>query len=65
MKTDGKSEYLVLAQSTGEGSGYAIYKHPESSLYELFSRPLYGGEESFDDCFPSIEECVKETESWT
>lgn len=62
--TEGQEKYLILQQSTGDGSGYAIYKHPESCWYELFSWPMYGGEERFEDIFSSIEECIKEVEKW-
>lgn len=63
--TNNKTEYLVLEKSTGEGSGYAVYKHPENPFYELFSWPMYGGEERFEHCFPTIQECIDEAESWT
>jgi len=58
-------EYLILEKSTGEGSGYVVYKHPESSLYELYSWPMYGGCERFEGCFETLEGCIEEAGRWT
>ena len=47
---------LVLIKDTGEGAGFRIVATP--SLVSLYSWPMYGGHEVFEDHFKSVEDAV-------
>lgn len=65
MNDDG---VLTLEKSTGEESGYSIVvsyiEETNSTLVFLYRIPLYGGHERLEGTFLSIEDAVKEAESW-
>jgi hypothetical protein len=61
LLADGK---LRLYKHTGEESGYVIFVEQNSKV-QLWSIPMYGGEECFEDDFETIEEAVAEARRWT
>ena len=60
LLADGK---LRLYKNTGEESGYVIFVEPASRV-QLWSIPMYGGEERFEDDFETIEQAVAEARRW-